>query len=111
MEQELDSIQLIESKYVNTTRLAYNQKQFDNEFSIIKANKLSENAKKKIDFKRYLFKIFDPRRILSLFTILNLITEYNIKEDLLADFLSGITVGILHIPAGFYLKIFLFNNI
>jgi hypothetical protein len=105
MDQDLDSIQLIESKYVITTRLAYSQNQFDNEFSIINANKLknnNDNSKKTFEFNHNLFKYLDPRRILNLFTILNLITEYNIRKDLLADFLSGITVGILHIPAGFY---------
>lgn len=94
--EELDSIQLIENKFLNVTRPVYNQKQFDDEF----LKKETTKSKKKPSLKlKKLLKWFDLRRLINVFTIFNLIAEYNIKRDLLPDILAGITVGIMHIPA------------
>ena len=92
--EDLDSIQLIDNKYINVNRQAYNQKQFDNEFYL----KDPKKENKTLNYTR-LKKSLDPRRILNIFTILNLIAEYNIRQDLIPDLLSGITMGIMHIPA------------
>lgn len=92
--EDLDSIQLIDNKYINVNRQAYNQKQFDNEFFL----KDPKKENKTLNYTRSI-KSLDPRRILNIFTILNLIAEYNIRQDLIPDLLSGITMGIMHIPA------------
>jgi hypothetical protein len=67
-------------------RQAYKQSQFDAEFQI------RSSKEKKNFFKRKantIFKLLNPKGLLSLFTILNLITEYNLKRDLIADIFSG----------------------
>lgn len=71
-------------------RPVYTQKQFENEFSI-KAP-LQTNQTKSI------FQSIDPRRLINIFTIINLITEYDYKNDFIPDLMSGFTVGIMHIP-------------
>lgn len=43
-------------------------------------------------------KSYDPRKILSLFSILNMIATYNFKQNLVSDLLSGLTVGVMQIP-------------
>jgi MFS superfamily sulfate permease-like transporter len=73
---------------INIQRPAFKQNDFDSEFKL----KIDTNKKKLIKNN------FDPRRLLNIFTILNLITEYNFKKDLIADLFSGFTVGIMHIP-------------
>ena len=100
MNEEFDSIQLIENKVIQITRPVYNQKQFDQEFL------LNKNKHENKSFRcKQIIKSFDPSRLLSVFTILNLITEYNFKNDLIPDILSGFTVGIMHIPAVYNFKL------
>lgn len=74
------------------SRPIYTQKQFDEKFEIKNPNNTKKSTVKA------LLKALDPRRILNLFTILRLITEYNFKNDLIVDLFSGLTVGIMHIP-------------
>ena len=47
-------------------------------------------------WKRFSFK----RLFLSLFPIINWLPKYQLKSDLLPDFIAGITISILHIPQG-----------
>jgi solute carrier family 26 (sulfate anion transporter), member 6 len=78
----------INKNLINIQRPAFKQNDFDSEFKL----KIDTNKNKLIKNN------FDPRRLLNIFTILNLITEYNFKKDLIADLFSGFTVGIMHIP-------------
>jgi Leucine-rich repeat (LRR) protein len=84
----LENLTLTNNNLINIQRPAFKQNDFDSEFKL----KIDTNKKKLIKNK------FDPRRLLNIFTILNLITEYNFKKDLIADLFSGFTVGIMHIP-------------
>ena len=68
-------------------RPVYTQKQFENEFSIKAPNQTKS-----------IFQSIDPRRLINIFTIINLITEYDYKNDFIPDLMSGFTVGIMHIP-------------
>jgi hypothetical protein len=83
-------------------RKFYSQKQFDDEFFCkdVETQKPSMRSK----FKNFI-SIFHPKSLLGIFTFLNWITEYDLKNNLIADILSGLTVGVMHIPAGnpFYL--------
>jgi MFS superfamily sulfate permease-like transporter len=104
MTDNLETIQLLENKYVNTIRPLLSQTKFEQEF-LINNNNNSNNNKPNIVKKSkknilVLLKSLNPIRLLNVFTIFNLIAEYNIKQDLVADILSGITVGIMHVPAG-----------
>jgi solute carrier family 26 (sulfate anion transporter), member 6 len=83
----------INNNLINIQRPAYKQNDFDSEYKL----KIDNNKKKKSLFK-LIKNNFDPRRFLNIFTILNLITEYNFKKDLIPDLFSGFTVGIMHIP-------------
>ena len=78
---------------INIQRPAYKQNDFDSEYKL----KIDDNNKKKSLFK-LIKNNFNPRHLLNIFTILNLITEYNFKKDLIPDLFSGFTVGIMHIP-------------
>jgi hypothetical protein len=73
-------------------RPVFNQKKFENQFAL---NSNEEKKKTGVShanraFKSY-FKTFHPKNILRLFTILNLVTEYNFKNYLINDIISGIT--------------------
>ena len=69
-------------------RPVFNQKEFDNEYLI-------RNQESNRESKINLFSLFDPRRFIRLFTILNLITEYNFKNDFIPDLIAGFTVGVV----------------
>jgi len=58
--------------------------QFDDEFQI-----KTLKVKKSFIKVNSILKLFNPKRLLNLFTVLNLITEYNFKKDLIADIFSG----------------------
>ena len=80
---------------LSISRSIFNQKKFEETFR--SAEDEPEAVKCSSRFKS-LLKTFDPRNILSLFSILNVITGYNVKKYLVSDLLSGITVGIMQIP-------------
>lgn len=42
------------------------------------------------------------RFIYSLFPFIGIMKNYNIREDITGDIVSGLTVGIMHIPQGLY---------
>jgi hypothetical protein len=78
-------------------RKFYSQKQFDDEFfsKDVETKRLSKRS-----MFRSFFSIFHPKNLLTIFTFLNWISEYDLKSNLIADILSGVTVGVMHIPAG-----------
>ena len=76
---------------VSVSRRAYNLKEFDKQFK----RGQSLRTKQRADLKDY----FSLRKLLSLFTIFDLIAGYDYKRNLIADLLSGLTVGVMHIPA------------
>jgi hypothetical protein len=75
-------------------RPVYTQKEFQNEFGIKSKEQHTPLKQRFVKFLRY----FDPRNLIGIFTILNWVSEYNIKSDLIPDILSGLTVGVFHIP-------------
>ncbi len=77
-------------------RKAYTQKQFDKEFAIT-THKDTFSYKNKL--KRFATDLH-PRNLISVFTVINLVTEYDFKKNLIPDVLSGLTVGIMQIPTG-----------
>lgn len=85
-------------KRIEINRPVYKQKEFDQEFSITNKSEPENNLLKKT-LKNIAIKFY-PNNILGIFTILNLITEYDYKKNLISDLLSGFTVGVMHIPAG-----------
>lgn len=89
MEKESACTETTERK-LTINRSVYTLKKFNEQYSIKEPVKRIKSTS--------LLSSLDPRRLLGIFTILNLITEYNVKKDLVADIFSGLTVGIMHIP-------------
>ena len=75
-------------KLISIRRPVYKQKEFDDEFLIKERTGKKSNVKNGL--KKILLKL-DPRNMLKMFTIINLVTEYNFKNNLLSDLFSGIT--------------------
>jgi len=73
-------------------RPVFNQKKFEDQFSLNlnKEKKKTGLSHANRAFKSY-FKTFNPKNILRLFTIFNLVTEYNFKNYLINDIISGVT--------------------
>jgi hypothetical protein len=72
---------------IEINRPVYTHKQFETEFGVKdkpKRNLVRHECKK---FLRFL----DPRNLIGVFTILNWISEYNFKLNLISDILSGLT--------------------
>ncbi len=83
-----------EELYLQSTALT--QKKFDDNYKCVR--KLS---KKKSLWSRHvkpIIKRYNPSKLFSIFTIFSVISNYNIKECLVADIFSGITVGVMQIP-------------
>jgi hypothetical protein len=79
-------------------RSIYNIAKFEKEFSShYKKPHASAASNIKTNLKK-LSSIYHPKNILNIFTILNLASEYKFKEYLIPDIISGLTVGVLHIP-------------
>ena len=70
----------------------YNQKRFDAEFSDtnpkIKKSSMGKTLK-------HLASSCHPKNLLSIFTLLNLFSEYKFRDYLVPDVISGLTVGVL----------------
>jgi hypothetical protein len=75
-------------------RPIYNQKKFDLEFLDLGKVKHEERKSRPKRFLHRLKRVlhhYHPRKLLGLFTILNLISEYNFKKYLIGDIISGLT--------------------
>ena len=88
---------LDENSLLKINRPVYNIEKFENEFSsnYKKSSNKKENLAKKL--KKSALNLH-PKNILGIFTIFNLVSEYKFKEYLIPDIISGLTVGVLHIP-------------
>ncbi len=79
---------------LETNRPVFTQNQFDNEF-LFKETTLTTTTTTKYKSNQIISCL---RKLLNLFSIFNLIIEYNFKNDLMSDIIAGITVGIMHVP-------------
>jgi hypothetical protein len=82
-----------ERRELSIRRKVYTQMQFEDEFSI------SERSTPQFPIQKA-WKMFvssyHPKKITGVFTIIKLISDYNLKKNLVSDILSGLT-GILTI--------------
>ena len=88
---------------IHVDRPIFTQEDFDEDFS--PQQRHSKTVKERVQntaakcqcnpscFKSFLFTIFPFLRIMK---------EYNVREDLVSDIFSGLTVGVMHIPQGQY---------
>ena len=83
--QELSNLDCANERLLKIKRPAYSIKTFEKEFATQYIPKKKPLLKK---LKAYAFKNFNP---MILFSIVNLFTNYNFKEYLVPDILSGIT--------------------
>ena len=95
-----------EGQTIRVRRNVYKQRSFDDEFKLSKPKHVpNEDEEESSKFKEAcgsfglkLVSYLHPMNILNLFTIFNLVASYNFKKTLIADILSGLTVGVMHIP-------------
>jgi hypothetical protein len=82
---------------VEIRRHLYNRVKFNNEYL-----KKQEEKQAYVEIKRKVVHNTSKAffKILKLFTIFPWFTGYNLKKQLFKDFISGLTVGIMHIPQG-----------
>lgn len=83
VETSATSAEKISAPTIQINRQAYKQSEFDDEF-LLKSPKTKKSL-----LTASLFKWLDPTKFLNVFTVLNLVTEYNFKRDLVADIFSG----------------------
>jgi hypothetical protein len=87
--------------HIQIDRPIYTNHLLENEFSINSPiNSQPSSAFFSIGTIKKVISIFNPINILKLFTIINMISEYNFKKYLISDIVSGFTTGVMHIPAG-----------
>jgi len=75
-----------------TQRPVYNQKKYQQEFARTSDDKENTGISKRI--KSFL-SLLHPRHLLSVFTIVNFIVDYDFKKNFFADVFSGITGNFL----------------
>jgi hypothetical protein len=91
------------SPSLNIRRFAYNVTQFNEDFNPIPTTKEEKYEKFKPDLSKRAW----IRRFRSLFPITNWLPEYNIRQNLFADILVGITIAIFQVPEGIEKSYFL----
>lgn len=84
-----------ENLAVNVNRCVLNQEVFDQRFLNEKNEEKKTLGESGVKLMK---KSFNPAKFLNIFSILNVITSYNFKNCLVADIISGLTVGIMQIP-------------
>lgn len=82
------------SNEIHIKRSVFNQKQFDQSY----LNQTQSSKRTWSSRVKPLIQQFSSANILGIFSILNVIAGYKFKDHLVADILSGITVGIMQIP-------------
>ena len=85
----------VEKCTLNIQRSIFKQSEFNNAYQNTVTSKKSSTWSSSI---KSLLKNCDPRKILNIFSILNVIVSYNLKQNIICDIFSGITVGIMQIP-------------
>lgn len=73
----------------------YEQQQFNSEL-----NYCEPENDRKANCSKWIYNLKPKNIILSIFPFLSILSQYNIKNDLVGDIISGCTVAIMHIPQG-----------
>lgn len=84
------------SCHLDLQRPIYKQSEFNNAYQTAVSSK-EESACSSLGIKP-LLKSYDPRRIPSLFSILNVVATYSFKNYFVSDIMGGLTVGVMQIP-------------
>jgi len=88
---------------VQVNRPVYTQLEFNEKYSFTTEAR-SKNVSQRLRYM--LYKQCSPSRtcvkksLLSVFPFIGIMSQYNIRRDLFNDVISGLTVGIMHIPQG-----------
>lgn len=73
----------------------YEQQQFNNEL-----NYCEPEMDRKAYCSQWIYNVKPKSIILTIFPVFQWLSQYNIKNDLVGDIISGCTVAIMHIPQG-----------
>lgn len=87
------------NEVLKVERPYYEQRQFNSELNYCNP----ENNGRKV-FSQWCHNVKAKNVILSVFPLFSWLSQYNIKNDLVGDIVSGCTVAIMHIPQGKYPK-------
>ena len=79
------------------SRPIYNQGKFQNEFATDLKDVSHDNKSRSRQVCHKLISFIHPRNLLEIFTIINLIVEYDFKKNLFADLFSGLTGKLIKI--------------
>lgn len=85
----------------------YEQQQFNNELNYCKPE---DDQNKRCT--QWIYNLKTTNIFLSVFPVFTWLSQYNVKNDLIGDIISGCTVAIMHIPQGIffvYTKLSIFN--
>lgn len=95
-----------ESKIIKIERQIYKQVDYENEYRNLENGSKERDEKEESKLRR-VFGALNPLNLLKLFTIVRLFVDYDIKGNLLSDLISGLTVGVMNIPAGINLNFYI----
>lgn len=84
-----------EASVLKVERPFYEQQQFNSELSYCEPKN-----DRKANCSQWIFNMNPKRIILTIFPVFQWLSQYNIKNDLVGDIISGCTVAIMHIPQG-----------
>lgn len=73
----------------------YEQQQFNSEL-----NYCIPEDDKRTSCSQWIYNMKPTNILLSIFPVLSWLSQYNVKNDLIGDIISGCTVAIMHIPQG-----------
>jgi len=88
---------------VKVNRPVYTQLEFNEKYNF-KTEDRSKNVSQRLC--DLLYKQCSPsstcvkKSLLSVFPFIGIMRQYNLRQDLFSDIISGLTVGIMHIPQG-----------
>lgn len=83
------------SAVLKVERPFYEQRQFNNEL-----NYCAPENDRKPTCSQWFYNIKLINIFVSIFPVFTWLSQYNIKNDLIGDLISGCTVAIMHIPQG-----------
>src|SRR5262249_4315440 len=81
-------------------RPVYKQDDFDYEYALSSSERIDKASASKTTRRVLYSNLLSPVRVLSLFSIVSTLAEYNFRGKLASDLVSGLTVGVMNIPSG-----------
>ncbi|CAG2163965.1 unnamed protein product [Oppiella nova] len=88
------------NRLINLKRDAIDCDEFDTKYQRLPQKHIPFHKELSLEFSKWWQRFSLTTCLMSLFPITRWLPKYNVKTDLLPDFIAGITISILHIPQG-----------